>query len=364
MLDFLIVSRDIMHQPWILTDYIAKILGWFINIFFYLIHDIIGVEKCSLGLAIIGLTIFVRLLLLPMAYKQQKSMYKMQLLSPEIKKLQEKYPDAKTDPEVQRKLSLETQKLYSENNVSPLGGCLPLIIQLPIFFGLYYVMQNPYLYINGMTEIYNQMSAIISSAAENSSDLANLIFSYGSELKVPDGTVYTTELFNSLINCLGPNELASIKEYITDPSFSQLYAVKTNIEWFLGINLTETVDWAITPKLVIPLLSGLTTFLSNYLMTRRNKDRDKDIDPTMRTQQKIMNIVMPLMMAWITLSLPVGIGVYWITSNIFLLIQQAIMNRIFVKNNVGDDIVIPKQTNEKKKKKKNKNRENYPRQYR
>ncbi len=363
-MNLLIVSRDIVSEPWILTNYIAKILGFFINIFFYVIHNVIGVEYCSLGLSIICLTIFARLLLLPMAYKQQKSMFKMQLLQPEIKKIQDKYKNSGNDPELQRKLSMETQKIYSENNVNPLGGCLPLIIQLPIFFGLYYVMQNPFMYISNIGDIYDKMSNIILSTAEHSNGLANIIFGFGETLKVPAGTEYSVGLLSRLVNCLDPNEIGQIKEFITDPEFTNLFNTKNSIEGFLGISLTETVGYALTPKLIIPVLSGLTTFLSSWLMNRRNKD--KEIDPTMKMQQKIMNITMPVMMAWITISLPAGIGVYWITSNIFMLIQQAILNKHFAKQNIEDDIIIPKSEPEKKKKKKNKNknREQYPRMYR
>lgn len=362
-MNFLIVARDIMDEPWILTDVIAKILGACINVFFYIIHDVIGIEYCSLGLAIILLTVFVRLLLLPIAFKQQKSMFKMQALQPELKKIQDKYADNRNDPEVQRKISMETQKLYSENNVNPLSGCLPLILQLPIFFGLYYVMQNPFMYISSIADIYNQMADIILAAADKSADLANILFGFGDALKVPEGTNYTVGLLSRMMNCLGPDEMAQIKACISDPNFEQLFNVKTNIEGFLGINLTETIGYELTPKLIIPVLSGLTTFLSSWLMTRRNKN--KDIDPAMKTQQNITNVVMPIMMAWITISLPAGIGVYWITSNVFMLIQQFIMNRHFENIGMDKDIVVPKQEKpNKKKKNKNKNREQYPRTYR
>ncbi len=360
MLNFLIVTRDILDEPWIVTSLIAKILGFFINIFFYFIYDIIGVEYCSLGLAIILLTIFARLLMTPIAYKQQKSMYKMQLLQPELKKIQDKYKDAKDDPEIQKKLTMETQKLYSENNVNPLSGCLPLIIQLPIFFGLYYVMQNPFLYISNIQDIYTQMSDIILSAADSNAVLGNLICSFGETLKVPDGTEYTVGILSRMINCLGPDEMAQIKEFITDSRFMQLFETKNNIETFLGLNLTETVGYRLSPMLVIPLLSGLTTFLSSWLMNRKNKNANTD--PAMKTQQKVMNITMPLMMAWITISLPAGIGVYWIASNIYQLCQQLVLNKHFSNKIDESDIVVPK--TEKAKKKKNKNREQYPRQYR
>lgn len=355
------VARDIMDEPWILTSIIAKVLGFFINIFFYVIYDVIGIEYCSLGLAIICLTVFARFLMTPIAYKQQKSMYKMQLLQPELKKIQEKYADAKNDPELQRKMSMETQKLYSENNVNPLGGCLPLLIQLPIFFGLYYVMQNPFLYISEIGEIYDKMSQFILDAAGANQAIVTMITDFGAALKVPAGTNYTVEILSRLINCLTPDEVNGIKEAVNSADFGALLETKTNIETFLGINLTETIGYQLTPKLIIPVLSGVTTFLSSWLMSRKNKNTD----PAMKTQQRVMNITMPLMMAWITISLPAGIGLYWITSNVYQLIQQIILNKHFTNKSDSEDlsIVVPKEEKAKKKKK-NKNREQYPRTYR
>ncbi len=88
----------------------------------------------SAGLAIIALTVAVRIILIPLTWKQTKSMVEMQRIQPKLKELQTKY---KKDPE---KLQQETMKFYQENKVNPLGGCLPLIIQMPVFIALYQVL--------------------------------------------------------------------------------------------------------------------------------------------------------------------------------------------------------------------------------
>ncbi len=90
------------------------------------------------GLAIIALTILFRLLLMPLTIKQTKSMYEMQRIQPKLKELQAKYKDDK------EKLQEETLKFYSENKVNPFGGCLPLILQMPIFFALFRVLGGTY----------------------------------------------------------------------------------------------------------------------------------------------------------------------------------------------------------------------------
>jgi YidC/Oxa1 family membrane protein insertase len=88
------------------------------------------------GWAIILLTVFIRLALTPLVMKQTKSMYEMQRIQPKIKELQKKYKDDKT------KLQEETLKFYQENKVNPFGGCLPMLLQMPIFISLFYVLRN------------------------------------------------------------------------------------------------------------------------------------------------------------------------------------------------------------------------------
>src|SRR5919109_3759805 len=98
------------------------------------IHD--HVVGGSWGLAIIGLTIVVRLILLPLTLKQFKSMQSLQRLQPEIKALQAKYKEDK------QRLNQEMMKFYQENKVNPLGSCLPLVAQMPVFIALFYMLRT------------------------------------------------------------------------------------------------------------------------------------------------------------------------------------------------------------------------------
>ena len=91
----------------------------------------------SYGLAIIGLTVLVRLVLFPLTAKQARSMQKMQLVQPEIKKLQAKYKDNR------QQLNEEIMKFYKENQINPMAGCLPLVFQMPVFFALFRVLREP-----------------------------------------------------------------------------------------------------------------------------------------------------------------------------------------------------------------------------
>lgn len=106
---------------------------WIKNGLFWTLNGLYGFVG-DYGLAIILLTIVLRIVMLPLTWKQTKSMYEMQKIQPKIKALQKKYKDDK------QKLQEETLKFYQENKVNPLGGCLPLLIQMPIFFALYQVL--------------------------------------------------------------------------------------------------------------------------------------------------------------------------------------------------------------------------------
>src|SRR6187551_495273 len=112
-----------IFQP--LIDFFESILKW--------LHDSVGF---SWGLSIIALTIVVRAALIPLTLKQFKSMQALQKLSPEIKALQAKYKDDR------QRLNQEMMKFYQENKVNPFGSCLPLVLQLPVFFSLFYMLRK------------------------------------------------------------------------------------------------------------------------------------------------------------------------------------------------------------------------------
>lgn len=109
--------------------FISKIFYWFVY-FLYWLNEITG----NFGWAIIIFTVIIRLALYPLYHKQQKSMIKMREIQPEVEKLKKKYKNA-------QKLQEETMKLYREKNVNPMGGCLPTLIQLPVFIVLWQTIQ-------------------------------------------------------------------------------------------------------------------------------------------------------------------------------------------------------------------------------
>src|SRR5512146_3000980 len=114
----------------------ANILQPLIDVFdrvMVFFHDTVGF---SWGLSIIALTVVVRIVLIPLTLKQFRSMQALQRLAPEIKALQEKYRDDK------QRLNQEMMKFYQENKVNPFGSCLPLVLQMPVFFSLFYMLRK------------------------------------------------------------------------------------------------------------------------------------------------------------------------------------------------------------------------------
>jgi YidC/Oxa1 family membrane protein insertase len=231
----------------------------------------------SYGLSLILFTILVKTILLPLTLKQTKSTMEMQKFQPEIQKLQKKYKQNK------EKLNEEMMKLYKEHNINPAGGCLPLIIQLPIIFGLYRVIYSPLKYM----------------------------------LKIP------VEKIEELGNSFNPpiaatNEIAIAKQ-----------SGLINLE-FLGLDLAGTASLT-SPSILwlIPILAGVTTYLFSSITTKSTQvSGAENNQAAMMTSS--MTKVMPIITAVICFQLPAGVGMYWIIANVYSIVQQLILNRVYV----------------------------------
>jgi len=216
----------------------------------------------SWGIAIIVLTLIVRMLLHPLTQKQMTSMQKMQKLQPRIKMLQEKYKDDKES------LNREMMALYKENKVNPAAGCLPLLVQLPVFILLYQVLTNY--------------------------DFSGVTF-LGIQL---DGSVLST-----VAQAVG---LVVEKEQLG--IMSVFYAVMANPAGLanIGIYLANT------------LLLAAIGFLTWY---------QQQLTASGNPQMAMMNWFMPLFLTFICLSLPGGVLLYWGVSSLLGVVQQLRMSR-------------------------------------
>lgn len=327
-----ILTNLIEKDPGFIVGPISKVLGVIINLVFKFVYAI--TTNHSLGLTIILFTVIVRLLLIPLNYKQQKSMYIMQKIQPEMKKIQDKYKGNK-DPEVAKKMQVEMSKLYAKHNYNPIGGCLPLFIQLPIFVALYFIMKNSYLFVTNIGNLYTDIANQILATPNYAEVLVPVV-----QPLVPKGMqIDISQLPDMLkvINKLSPANWETIQAGLPSLDISNLLAQKSSIEYFLGINLAETVGFSF-PKVLLALLSGATTFLSSWIISRKTKSDD----PNMKLQQNIMNIVMPIMMTFFTISIPCGVAIYWIVGNIVQVIQQIFLSKYCEKKFAEKDLAASK----------------------
>ncbi len=270
-------------------DFITIPLGWLLKF----IYDFVG----NYGVTLIIFTALVKLILLPLSIKQQKSMIKMQQIQPLMASLQEKY---KNDPQKQQQ---EVMKLYKENNVNPAGGCLPLLIQMPILICLYQVISYPLTYMFSMND--SQSWALVVEQGLNKLNL------HASELQI------MAARDSGLVNF---NLFGNFMDLSAKPSLGK-------IDWI----------W------LIPVLAGLTTYLSSKITAAKTK-KDKDSEENKKPQRvlnpeakqntntdpqatmKGMTTVMPFITAWIAFSYPASLGFYWTISNVLAMAQQLYLN--------------------------------------
>lgn len=319
-----ILSNVIQKDPGFIVGPISWVLGLITNLIFKFVY--LFTTKHSLGISIILLTIIAKALMLPLAFKQQRSMYLMQKIQPEIKKIQDKYKDKLNQADTRQKMNVEINKIYSKYNYNPFSGCLPIFIQLPIFIALYYIMQNPYQFINVIGNIYNEIANKIIQAP----NFSDVIVPLATPLVPKTMTIDVANVIDlqKVLNKFTPENWEVVKTSLSSINIDTLLSQKDSIEYFIGINLTERVGFSL-PKVLIAIFSGLTTFFSSWLMTKKTKD--SGAEQMVQTQQKVMLIVMPIIMTYVTTNLPAGVGLYWISSNVIQIIQQIFLNKYYEK---------------------------------
>jgi YidC/Oxa1 family membrane protein insertase len=283
-----------------MLDFISVPMGAILK----LIYDNLAFQ--NYGVAIIFFTVGVKTLLLPMTIKQVQSTSKMNEIQPQMQEIQKKYSDNK------EKQSAEIMRLYQENKVNPAGGCLPLLIQMPILFSLYYVISQPLKYMVGKSpEIITQLYSLIPQGSGNINQMKDIsVITYFNA---------HPEQLLQVSNLLKPEELLNMS--------------------FLGINLGAVPSWNpvnyITSGseiqsyllLLIPVLSALTSFISmKYSMKDTTKTGGTEMQTTI---QNNMALLSPIMSGVIAFTVPAGLGLYWIIGNIYQLFQLMFIN-IFV----------------------------------
>ena len=254
------------------------------------------------GVAIILFTILSKFIILPFQMKSKKSMLEMNRLQPQLKELERRY---KNDKE---KYSMEVSKLYKKEGVSMFGGCLPLLITLPIMIGLYSVVRQPLTHIFGITPDQIAKMAEVLQANGITAGIT------GTAAK----SAYMLEM----------GVASYVKEY--GNLFTEIAPILNGVSFdFLGIDLAAIPNFKyITPLWIIPILSGITSWGSGWLMRRF---QGAPMNEQTKQTNGLMNVMMPAMSVYIAFIVPAGLGLYWIISNILTAIQEPLLTLYYKK---------------------------------
>lgn len=343
---------------------IAKLLGFIMNGIFEAL-SFIGIE--NIGLCIVLFTVIIYTLMLPMTIKQQKSTRIMSVMNPEIQAIQKKYANKK-DQASMLKMQEETKLVYEKYGTSPTGGCLGSIIQLPILFALWPVIQNVPAYVGGLKEAYLPLVEKI-MATDGFQKIMETIGSASPILISPEKYDYTKA--NTIVDVLYKFQ-ESTWDTLADkfPSLSELiYSTEENISHmnsFLGINIAETPSSMFKAAfetfsvgmmiiaVLIPILAGVTQWISARVAQNATKNRNdnNNNDNAMMQQMNMMLKIMPLISVFMCFSMPAGLGIYWITSAVVRTIQQICVNKHLDKQSIDD--IVKKNVEKAAKKRKNK----------
>ena len=278
-----------------MISFFANIFGYFLNF----LYTYLG----NFGLAIIIFSIIVKLVLLPMTIKQQKTMKKTARIQEKLKDIQDKY---KNNPE---KLNQETIDLYRRENMSPFSGCLGAIVQIILLFSVFFLVRSPLTY---MKKVDN-----------------SLIEQYKTQIEEENAS-----------NSAYP-EISIIKQKGNEDE-----RVYINMN-FLGVDLSGVPlkDSSDVKVFIIPVLYVITTFISIRLNSSINTKKDKnkmitdgkeqsksevkeeEINP-MEQANKSMNYMMPIMSISIALVAPLGLALYWLINNILMIIERIILSKV------------------------------------
>ncbi|MFC4613401.1 membrane protein insertase YidC [Cellulomonas algicola] len=245
---------------------IMTVVAW-IMVQFHALFTTLGLDPesgAAWGLSIVGLVIVIRILLIPLFFKQIKASRGMQLLAPEMQAIQKKYK-GKTDPASREAMSRETMELYRKHGTNPFASCLPILLQSPIFFALFRVLIELPRIAAGTYDPIGPMTPALAAQAE-----AATIF--GAPLS---GTFMTA----------GDN-------------------------WHIRV---------VTVVLIIAM--SATTFLTQRQLTMKNMP-PAALQGPMAQQQKVLLYVLPLIFAFSGVNFPIGVLIYWTTTNLWSMGQQ------------------------------------------
>ena len=329
---------------------IADILGWIMD-WLFKFTSIFGIE--NIGLCIILFTLVTKLLMIPLTIKQQKSSKLMAVMQPELTAIQKKYKGKEGDQKAMMMMQTETKAVYEKYGTSMTGGCLPMLIQLPIIFALYRVIYNIPAYVHSVRGYYEMVIANLPAGFQSNQTFMEL----ASSSKMLSGADFTdlNKVIDLLYTFTGKqwdvlvNAFPQVGQAVTESGDSVVSAIE-RMQTFFGLNIAYTpmqvignffshVDgttvFALIAALAIPLLAGASQWYSSKLMMATTQSPQGDENPG-ANMMKSMNVMMPLMSVFFCFTFATGIGLYWVAQSVFTIIQQVGINSYLKKVDIDD----------------------------
>ena len=284
-------------------------IEFFADIFGYVLNFLYGFIQ-NYGLALIVFSVLLKLVLLPLSIKQQKTMKKSTKIQEEVRIIQDKY---KNNPE---KLNQETLELYKRENMSPFSGCLSAILQIILILAMFYLVKSPLAHMKKVEPalIENYTNELKASLSED--EKKNLVY--------PEIT-----LIKEATSKLNSDEELSEEQR---QDYEKLYI---NME-FLGLDLSSVPSKDLSdPKVfIIPALYVISSFISIRLSSNMGKKKEDGTEEkteldAVASANKSMMWMMPIMSISIALIAPLGLALYWLVNNILMTLERLILNKFF-----------------------------------
>lgn len=334
-----------------------KPFAWIMGVILDAIYKFIGLFGVhNLALCIFLFTFVVKMLMLPLTIKQQKFTRLSSKMNPELTKIQAKYK-GKKDEESMRRQQAETQEVYAKYGTSPMGGCLPLLISLPIMFALYRVIYAIPAYVGEVGGWYGTVATAIKGIPGHADSIATFLTENNVSV-VNNLTKYAVDhedYYKSLIDILAKFSTTNWDAFFATPAFggirtacsAAVESIKSANNLF-GLNILDAPSFRNIPSLIIPVLAVVTQFVQGKMQSSTQPQPKKDDSP-MASSMQSMNTIMPIMSGVFCLMLPIGVGVYWIASAVFTILQTVFINKYLDKTDI--DAMIEKNVEKANKKK-------------
>lgn len=326
---------------------IASLLGLIMN-GIYEFFNLFGIQ--NIALIIIIFTFIVRALMLPLTIKQQKFQKLSARMNPELQKIQAKYKGKKDQASMQ-KMQIEQQAIYEKYGANPTSGCLPLLITLPLMFALYDVIINVPAYVTKIKGMYQPIANEIYHVS-NYSDKLIALAKTTSRMSNKTNFSSTDRIITLLYNLSTDGRATLAKDFpALNDSITSAFHNINHINNFFGMNIIDKPGLAF-PGILIPILAAVLSYVqSKQVQVKTVDNKDNPAASAMNS----MLYVMPAMQFFFCITFPLGIGVYWVATSIFTIIQQFFVNRVLDKMNV-DELIEKSQEKAAKKKAKRINR--------